>query len=63
MKVPGILFVDGKYNKNSMKTVSGYGEKAVAKLKVDDIVQFERFGFVRIDKIVKNKIFVNRAHK
>ncbi|MHA1504241.1 MAG: glutamate--tRNA ligase [Candidatus Heimdallarchaeota archaeon] len=63
VKVPGILFVDGKYNKNSMKTVSGYGEKAVAKLKVDDIVQFERFGFVRIDKIVKNKIFVNRAHK
>ncbi|MHA1244822.1 MAG: glutamate--tRNA ligase family protein, partial [Candidatus Heimdallarchaeota archaeon] len=63
VKVPGILFVDGKYNKNSMKIVSGYGEKAVAKLKVDDIVQFERFGFVRIDKIVKNKIFVNRAHK
>lgn len=63
VKVPGILIVEGKYNKNSLKIVSGYGEKAISKLAIDDIVQFERFGFVRIDKKGKNKIFVNMAHK
>ena len=63
VKVPGILFVDGKYNKDSLTIVNGYGEKAIKKLKVDDIVQFERFGFVRIDKKEKNKVYVNLAHK
>ncbi len=31
--------------------VKGFGEKALAKLKTGDLVQFERFGFVRIDSV------------
>ena len=38
-------------------------EAGVAKLKPDTIVQFERYGFVRVDKTTKSKIFVNLAHK
>ncbi len=37
-----ILMPDGK-------TISGYAEKNIDKLKVGDIVQFERFGFARKD--------------
>ncbi|MCE7744558.1 MAG: hypothetical protein GPJ52_05430 [Candidatus Heimdallarchaeota archaeon] len=46
-----------------LRIVEGIGEKAIASLKVDDIVQFERFGFVRIDRKEKDKLFVNLAHK
>ena len=34
-----------------------------ADLKVDDIVQFERFGFVRIDKVEGDKVIAIFAHK
>jgi glutamyl-tRNA synthetase len=40
----------------------GIAEKACKDLKADDIVQFERFGFVRIDK-VNAKITAYYAHK
>jgi glutamyl-tRNA synthetase len=40
----------------------GIAEKACKDLKTDDIVQFERFGFVRIDK-VNAKITAYYAHK
>ncbi|MEM2547020.1 MAG: glutamate--tRNA ligase [Candidatus Bathyarchaeia archaeon] len=42
--------------------VEGIAEKACKNLKPDDIVQFERFGFVRIDK-VNGKILAYFAHK
>ncbi|PKK85670.1 MAG: glutamate--tRNA ligase [Thermoplasmata archaeon HGW-Thermoplasmata-1] len=45
---PGLLFVDGKYNENSAETVTGYAEKAVLCVH-DEVVQFERFGFCRIE--------------
>ena len=34
-----------------------------AELKVDDIVQFERFGFVRIDQVTAEKVVAIFAHK
>jgi len=40
----------------------GFAEKNVEKLKVDDIIQFERFGFVRLDKKEKDKITFYFAH-
>ncbi len=43
-------------------TVEGVAESACKKLKQNDVVQFERFGFVRIDK-VNSKITAYYAHK
>ena len=63
VKVPGVLFIDDTFNEDSLKIENGYAESGVAKLKVGSIVQFERYGFVRVDKKSKNKITVNLAHK
>lgn len=37
-------------------TMKGFAEPLVKDLKVDDIIQFERFGFCRLDKKEKDKI-------
>ena len=42
--------------------VEGFAESACKKLKPDAVIQFERFGFVRVDE-VKEKITVYYAHK
>lgn len=43
------LLVDGKFNKKSLKIVKGFAEQACKNLKTDDMIQFTRFGFCRID--------------
>jgi glutamyl-tRNA synthetase len=60
--VPHLLFVDDKYNEDSLNDIEGYAEKAVSSIKTGEIVQFERFGFVRIENI-NNKITGFFAHK
>lgn len=47
--VPHPLFIDDKYNENSLEEINGLAERTVTSLKTDEIVQFERFGFVRIE--------------
>ena len=48
--VPDVLFLEGdKYNRKSLREVSGFAEESVSSLKVGDIVQFPRFGFCRLD--------------
>ncbi len=48
--VPDVLFLEGDvFNKDSLKEVSGFAEKAASTVKVGDIVQFPRFGFARLD--------------
>lgn len=49
--VPHELFVNGEYNPESLEIVKGLAEEAVETLPVDEIIQFERFGFCRIDKV------------
>ncbi|MBU7043287.1 MAG: glutamate--tRNA ligase [Theionarchaea archaeon] len=62
VEVPHELFVDGEFNPESLEIVEGVAEEAVGDLAVGDIVQFERFGFCRID--AKNeKVKVCFAHK
>jgi glutamyl-tRNA synthetase len=51
-----VLMDDGEY-------VSGLAEKGVKKLKVGDLIQFERFGFVRLDKKGKDKLEFIFTHK
>ncbi|MAG47267.1 glutamate--tRNA ligase [archaeon] len=43
--------------------VKGLAESSVKKLKVDDIIQFYRVGFVRLDKKQKNKLTFYYAHR
>jgi glutamyl-tRNA synthetase len=47
---PDLLFVDGRYNKNSLQSIRGYVEESIIDARHGEIVQFERFGFVRIEK-------------
>jgi glutamyl-tRNA synthetase len=49
--VPHELLVDGEYNPESLQIVKGLAEEAVKTLPVDEIIQFERFGFCRIDAV------------
>ena len=60
--VPRPLFINDEYNKDSLEQVDGFAEEAVSQLKTGEIVQFERFGFVRIEN-VNNKITGFFAHK
>ncbi|MCX6816227.1 MAG: glutamate--tRNA ligase [Candidatus Aenigmarchaeota archaeon] len=45
------------------KEIKGYGEINLLKTKPGDIVQFERFGFVRIEKIQGKNVVVVFGHK
>lgn len=44
------LFINDQYNEKSLEVIHGFAEKAIEDVKTDEIVQFERFGFVRIEK-------------
>ena len=60
--VPKPLFIGDKYNSNNIEKIGGYAEDEVKNLRDGDIVQFERFGFVRIEK-KDGKIVGIFAHK
>jgi len=59
--VHGNLFIGDKFNKNSLKIVRGYAEPSIKNAKHGEIIQFERFGFIRIEKDEKIKGIM--AHK
>ena len=44
------------------KEIKGYGELNLAKAKIGEVAQLERFGFVKIEKISKNNIVAVFAH-
>ena len=60
--IPAPLFINDEYNPNSLNKIEGYAEEAVKLIKTGEIIQFERFGFVRIENI-NNKITGYFAHK
>jgi glutamyl-tRNA synthetase len=60
--VPHILFLNEEFNNDSLEKAEGFAEEAVSHLKTGDIIQFERFGFVRIENI-NNEITGFFAHK
>ena len=43
--------------------VEGFCEKDCKNIEVDDVIQFERFGFVRLDEIKDDKLVFYYAHK
>ncbi len=60
--IPHVLYIGEKFNKDSLEKVDGFAEESVGNIKNDEIVQFERFGFVRIEN-VDNKIKGFFTHK
>jgi glutamyl-tRNA synthetase len=60
--VPKPLFINDQFNENSLQKIHGYAEQSTSKLKKDEIVQFERFGFVKIHKL-DDKLICNFTHK
>ena len=60
--IPGLLFRGDVYNKESLTSMHGYAEQAVKDVSDGEIIQFERFGFVRIEK-QKTGIIGYFAHK
>ena len=59
---PQILFNKGIFNEKSLVELKGYAETAVSHIPDGEIVQFERVGFVRIEK-EKGTIVGYLAHK
>jgi len=43
--------------------INGYGEPDLKNIKVDEIIQFERFGFVRLDEITDDELIFYFSHK
>ncbi len=56
------LFVNEEYDPESLETVHGLAEEAVKTLPVGEIIQFERFGFCRVDE-TGEKIIMCFAHR
>lgn len=60
-KVGNLLNADGTFNENSLTEISGMAEKMAGEIGEGQVVQFERFGFCRMDdKSTNNFIFVSR---
>lgn len=58
-KVPVIV---EKAERDDIKIINGYAERIVKDLEIDEIVQFYRFGFVRVDKKDGNMVSVIFSH-
>jgi len=59
--IPSLPFKNGEFDENSLKIIEGYAEKNVEEIKHGEIVQFERVGFVKIER--KNGIVGILAHR
>ena len=55
--------VDVKVLMNNGEIIKGLGEDSLKKVKVNQVVQFERNFFVRLDKKSKNKLIFWFTHK
>ncbi len=58
---PEMLYLNNRINKDSLKHIQGYGEKELKNLKIGEIVQLERFGYTKVNKIT-DKVKMNYIH-
>lgn len=58
---PEMLYLNKRINKDSLKYIQGLGENSLKKLKIDEIIQLERFGYTKVNKI-NNQIKMNYIH-
>lgn len=61
--VPANDNIEAKIIMDDASEIIGFCEADCKNLEVGDIVQFERFGFARLDEIVNNKLIFYFAHK
>jgi len=59
---PDLLFKGGKYNEESLKEIGGFVERNIEIVKEGEVVQMERFGFVKIERLGEKPlgIYVHR---
>lgn len=56
---PGeLLNNDETFNENSLEKIKGYAEANISNIKQGEIVQFERFGFCRLEKKNERYVFI-----
>ena len=61
IKVGDLLNADETFNENSLTGIEGFAEKNIDEIEEGQVVQFERFGFCRLDnKNKKEFIFVSK---
>ncbi|MHA1684820.1 MAG: glutamate--tRNA ligase [Candidatus Heimdallarchaeaceae archaeon] len=61
IKKPEMLYLNNRINKDSMKYIVGYGEKSLKTVSLGEIIQFERFGYVKLNE--KNNVLkMNYVH-
>ena len=58
---PEMLYLNNRINKDSLKYIFGLGESNLSKLNVGDIIQLERFGYTKVNKI-NDEIKMNYIH-
>lgn len=56
--VPGPLFIGEEFNEHGLSRISGLAERSISVLNVGEIVQFERFGFCRLDAVGERPTFI-----
>ncbi len=47
--IPHSLFIEDKYNPSSLEEIHGLAEEAITTTRDGEVIQFERFGFIRIE--------------
>jgi glutamyl-tRNA synthetase len=58
--VPKKLYLNDKFNRNSLETIEGYAEASVLQLKFGTPIQFVRFGFCITEEKKSSAIFTHR---
>jgi glutamyl-tRNA synthetase len=65
--IPKVLWIPGKHIEVRIlmprKQITGYGELTLAKTRIGELVQLEKFGFVRIEKIARNTVTAVFSHE
>ncbi|MFW9996390.1 MAG: glutamate--tRNA ligase [Candidatus Odinarchaeota archaeon] len=59
LNIPGLLYVNGEINPESLTIAKGFIEQSVLEFQVGDLLQLERIGYGRIDKLSTDLIEIN----
>ncbi|MBU0496375.1 MAG: glutamate--tRNA ligase [Candidatus Thermoplasmatota archaeon] len=54
--IPHLLFHGEEFNPDSLEEINGFAEEALKQVSLGSVIQFERVGFVRIDKENNNLV-------